>query len=578
MAMIHPLRLVAQLGERMGLVARISLVAVVISAVGAGVLCYFAINTIADFAENRAALGQKFLMGEFRAHLLPDGGEFIVRDGKMYAVRAGVNGGPPTELLLNDYTYGVDAIRKKHGSVATVFQGNVRIATNILDAQGQRAIGTKIDPGLIYDTVYTRKDTFVGSMMVAGNPLQARIEPLLDKSGNVIGALAAAYPRADYLMLREKAIEFLTMVAAIITGLLALIVFFVVRRQLRPLSRVGQSIEALANGDLEQSSNLGGRKDEIGAMARSVDVFRQALVEREVLSARDGEAQTLREARQQGIDREIASFRNTVNSAFGEMTQAINGMMTTSGRLNDVAHRAAGHSSAMTNSTRDTSSNVSTVAAAAEELSVSVQTISDRVQHSNAVVARASAVAGDTTTKISELAGAADKIGNVVNLIQAIAAQTNLLALNATIEAARAGEAGKGFAVVATEVKGLAAQTAKATEEIAAQISGIQSSTNDVVGAIDSIVATLGEIDQVSREIGVSVEEQGAATSEISRNAQSAASGTVALASDVKDVTATVSETEDAARSVRVAADALAGQATSLKSSIDGFLGRVAAA
>lgn len=364
-----------------------------------------------------------------------------------------------------------------------------------------------------------------------------------------------------------------------ISTLLTLVVgvLIVSRTVVRPLEALSAIMGRVVNGESAIEVAFTERTDEVGRMARSLDVFRQAMSDRAAFAERGSLAQKEREARQKTIDSEIAGFRAAVAESFSSMTQAIEGMMSTSGRLNDVSQRASNHSSAMANSTRDTSSNVSTVAAAAEELSVSVQTIAGSVQRSNVVVARASSVAGETTGKITALAGAADKIGSVVNLIQAIAAQTNLLALNATIEAARAGEAGKGFAVVAAEVKGLAAQTAKATEEISSQISGIQGSTNEVVSAIDSIVATLSEIDQVSREIGASVEEQGQATSEISRNAQSAATGTVSLAKDVDDVTATVGETEEAARSVRSAADSLAKQAHALKSSIDGFLQRVAA-
>ena len=408
---------------------------------------------------------------------------------------------------------------------------------------------------------------------IARQALNKEMDALAKRYDQLRGDLGNAVEAVYARMLFFIAFGVVSSLATIVVGML-----IVARTVVRPLERLSGVMGRVVDGETAIEVAYTDRGDEVGRMARSLDVFRKAMAERALFADKDNRQRQEREARQQAIEEQIARFREAVGGDFNQMSLAIDGMVTTAGQLNQVSLRASSHASSMAGSTRDTSSNVSTVAAAAEELSVSVQTISERVKHSNSVVSRASVVAGETTGKIGELASAADKIGNVVNLIQAIAAQTNLLALNATIEAARAGEAGKGFAVVASEVKSLASQTARATEEIAAQISGIQSSTNDVVSAIDSIVATLSEIDQVSREIGASVEEQGAATSEISRNAQSAAAGTVSLASDVDEVTTTVGETESAARSVRVASESLAGQAQRLKSAIDGFLNGVAAA
>ncbi len=253
-------------------------------------------------------------------------------------------------------------------------------------------------------------------------------------------------------------------------------------------------------------------------------------------------------------------------------------MDTTAKLLSGVASAAAGQATSAAAASEQCSSNVQNVAGAAEELTSSIKEIGKQVESATRVVRRAAELSRHSNGEIETLAGTAQKIGEVIGLIQAIAAQTNLLALNATIEAARAGEAGRGFAVVASEVKSLATQTAQATEEIGQQIAAIQDSTTKSVASMRTITSTMHEVDGFTTAIAAAVEEQGAATEEISRNVQMAAQGTGELTGNVAGVTGAIGKTSRAADEVLDASSKLGSQASALRDEVDRFLADVAAA
>ncbi len=265
-------------------------------------------------------------------------------------------------------------------------------------------------------------------------------------------------------------------------------------------------------------------------------------------------------------------FEQTIKGMVEIVASAATQLQSTARTMEGTANSTSQRATVVASAAEDASANVQTVAAAAEELSASIAEISCQVSQSTDTANGAVAEAEKTNDQVQGLAEAAQKIGEVVSLINDIASQTNLLALNATIEAARAGEAGKGFAVVASEVKNLANQTAKATEEISAQITGIQNATQDAVHAIQGIGSTIGEISESSSAIAAAVEEQGAATQEIARNVEQASSGTTEVTTNINEVTQQATETGNAASQVLEAAGELASQAEKLSTEVSSFL------
>ncbi|MFZ5789150.1 MAG: methyl-accepting chemotaxis protein [Pseudomonadota bacterium] len=346
----------------------------------------------------------------------------------------------------------------------------------------------------------------------------------------------------------------------------------------KPLARSIANLRQLADGDLSAEVFGTERKDEIGDIASALQVFKDTAVKAETMRAEQAKEQERKEARQRAIDGYIESFDESVTGLLGVLASAATEMRSTAESMSATAEETSRQATAVAAASEQASTNVQTVASAAEELANSITEIGRRVSESTRIANQAVNEATRTNAEVKGLAEAAEKIGNIVELINDIASQTNLLALNATIEAARAGEAGKGFAVVASEVKSLANQTAKATEEIANQINAMQSATNGAVGAIEGIGGTINKISEIATAIASAVEEQGAATQEIARNVQQAAAGTAEVSSNVAGVTQAASETGAASGQVRATAGELAKQAEVLRAEVDRFLDNIRAA
>jgi methyl-accepting chemotaxis protein len=346
----------------------------------------------------------------------------------------------------------------------------------------------------------------------------------------------------------------------------------------RPIGALTGAMRRLADGDTTQAAPGAERRDEIGEMARAVDVFRDNAIERHRLEEAARAEQEARAARQGNIEALLDGFRRDVTRMLESVGAQAERMQSTAGRLTGVADLSLSKTSAATSASRDASSNVQTVAAASEELAASIREIAARVEQTVRIVGEASDLAAQSNDKISGLAQSASRIGDVVKLINSIAEQTNLLALNATIEAARAGEAGRGFAVVAGEVKQLADQTGKATQEIASQIEGIQMATADAVNAIQEIARSMASVNEFTSSIAAAVEQQGAATAEISRNAQSAAEGTNAVAANMDGLVEVANESTTGAKEVATVAEEVRSANLALSEQVEGFLQRVAAA
>ena len=344
----------------------------------------------------------------------------------------------------------------------------------------------------------------------------------------------------------------------------------------RPIRDITAAMSALAAGRADVAFPGIERRDEIGAMAAALSVFREHALERERLTAERTQAQaSAQEEKRRMLNGLLERFEQNVSRSVQDVGGKAEGLARTAQGMSGHADRTRGQADEAALVTAEVTSSVQTVAAAAEELSASIGEISRQVAQSSQVTQLASREADRTNTTMKQLAETSARIGEVVNLINDIAAQTNLLALNATIEAARAGEAGKGFAVVANEVKHLASQTAKATEEISAQITAVQGATQEAVGAIGGIVTRIQEIHEIATAVASAVEEQSAATSEIARNVQQAASGTQQVANSIGGVNRSASETGSAANDVLGAARSLSEDAQRLKGVVDSFVASV---
>jgi methyl-accepting chemotaxis protein len=367
-----------------------------------------------------------------------------------------------------------------------------------------------------------------------------------------------------------------------ITSLIALVIavallYFALRvAAIRPLVAMTGAMAQLAGGELATAVPFPNRRDEIGEMARTVQVFKDAMIETNRLRADQLEAEQRRRLQSRTETNKLA---DDFEGAIGEIVETVSSSSTeleaSAGRLTATATRAQELATTVAAASEQASTNVQSVAASAEQMTSSVNEISRQVQESSRIANEAVGQARRTNDRVGELAQAASRIGAVVELINNIAGQTNLLALNATIEAARAGEAGRGFAVVASEVKALAEQTAKATGEIGQQITGIQAATQDSVNAIKEISDTIGRMSEISATIASAVEEQGAATEEISRNVQRAASGTTQVSANVTEVQRGASETGSASSQVLSAAQSLSHDSNRLKLEVGKFLSSI---
>ncbi|TCU65458.1 methyl-accepting chemotaxis protein [Bradyrhizobium sp. R2.2-H] len=371
----------------------------------------------------------------------------------------------------------------------------------------------------------------------------------------------------------------LAMGTLMLVGSALFVWLYVGRSILRRIGALHQSMQLLANGDLETDIYRSKyHNDEISVMANTLQVFRESMIEARALASEQDRDRIAKTERATRMEAKIAEFESTVRSALDNLAQSANSMQSTAQSMSNTADQSNALVNAVASAAEETSVNVQTVSAGTEQLSSSIQEISRQVVTSAEIAKKAVDEAGATDATVQSLADSASRISVVVDLIQTIASQTNLLALNATIEAARAGEAGRGFAVVASEVKSLASQTAKATDEIRTQIASMQSVTTSAVGAIQGIGRIIGEINDVTTTIAAAVEEQGAATREIARNIQHAAGGTSEVSSNIVGVSTASAEAGAAAGDVLSASDALRREADMLRGEIDAFLNDMRAA
>ncbi|WP_321502454.1 methyl-accepting chemotaxis protein [Breoghania sp.] len=455
-------------------------------------------------------------------------------------------------------------------------QSGYRLAVLRPTDDGYDVIGNTL-PETVSPTGLMNELTGEGSRIESGDYQITRLS-VGDYSGKPIAVALLAVDRSAYRAIALTAQLTGIALSGLLLAIVGLILYFANRSVLKPLKRVADDIVALAGGARDIEVQGTGRADEIGDMARAADIFRVNAIERERLEAEQGQSQKAREARQERIEQLIATFRASSQDLLSSVEATNRGLQSTAAGLESVAAASAEQASAAAEASGEAAGNVQTVASAAEELSSSISEISNQVVRTTEIVAQANSAAQSSNEKVAGLAHSAQKIGDVVSLIRDIAEQTNLLALNATIEAARAGEAGRGFAVVAAEVKELATQTSRATEEISTQIASIQAATEDTVNAIGAISGTMNEVNGYTSAIAAAVEQQGVATMEISRNIQNAAELTQTVVRNIGSLDEAVHETNQSAASMLTASGDATSKSATFREEIARFLKAVAAA
>src|SRR3984893_16208658 len=483
----------------------------------------------------------------------------IMRDGKSFAnVDVGAAFGKEF----------VDRAKQRFGIDLAVHWFDGKAVKRLSSTFGDGVVATQDELKSVFDGAALQRDATIG-----GHPAALYVGQVRNYAGQPVAVIEIIKDTTEAEAAATRAqLHLLLATLAILAGAV-LLAFLLGRGLSRPLAAITAVMNRLSSGDIEVTIPGGERKDELGTMAVAVDVFRRSMIEarsmRETQEASkqqvDREKKALQrdmadrfEADVKGVVTAVANATQDMQRVAGEITRSVNG----------TSERAAAAAAA----SEEASASVGTVAAATEELASSVAEIGRQVTHSSGVADGAVVKAGQTTEMVESLSAAGEKIGDVLRLIGAIASQTNLLALNATIEAARAGAAGRGFAVVASEVKELASQTAKATEEIAGQVTAIQSATGDCVIAIGGISDTIREISGIATTIAAAVEEQDLATREIARSVQQAAAGTSEVSLNVAGASQAADQSRVLADNVLVASGELSQHATALLESVDTFL------
>ncbi len=483
----------------------------------------------------------------------------IMRDGKSLGVAdVGVSFGKQF----------VDSAKQRFSVDLAVHRFDGKAFVRIASTLGDSSDVTQDELKSVFEGGTLRRDATLN-----GRPAALYLGQIRNYAGQAVAVIELVRDTTEYEAASASSQRNLVVGTIAILVAAALLAFLLGRGMSRPLTAITAVMNRLSSGDTEVTIPGGDRKDELGTMAGAVDVFRRNMIEARSLREAQEAAKQQAELEKKALQRQMADrFEADVKSVVGAVARATKDMQRVAVEITASVNGTSAQAAAAAAASEEASASVNTVAAATEELASSVAEIGRQVTHSSDVADAAVTKAGQTTEIVGSLAAASEKIGDVLRLIGAIASQTNLLALNATIEAARAGEAGRGFAVVASEVKALASQTAKATEEIAGQVTAIQSSTGNCAAAIGGISDTIRQISGIATTIAAAVEEQGSATREIARSVQQVAAGTSEVAVNVAGASQAAEQSRALADTVLVASSELSQHASTLFESVDTFL------
>jgi methyl-accepting chemotaxis protein len=483
----------------------------------------------------------------------------LMRDGKSVAV---------ADIGVSFGKQFVDSTKQRFGVDLAVYRFDGKTFTRISSTMGDSSEVAQDELKSVFDGGTLRRDA-----TLSGHPAALYVGQIKNYAGQPIAVIELVKDTTEYEAAAASSQRNLIFGAFAILAAAALLAFLLGRGMSRPLRAITDVMNRLSSGDTDVTIPGGNRKDELGSMAGAVDVFRRNMIEARTLRDAQEAVKLQTEEEKKTLQRQMADrFEADVKSVVGAVARATEDMQRAAVKITESVSGTSLQATAAAAASEEASASVNTVAAATEQLASSVAEIGRQVTHSSDVADAAVTKAGQTTEMVGSLAAASEKIGDVLRLIGAIASQTNLLALNATIEAARAGEAGRGFAVVASEVKNLASQTAKATEEIAGQVSAIQSSTSDCVAAIGGIGNTIREISGIAITIAAAVEQQGSATREIARSVQQVAAGTSEVAVNVAGASHAADQSRVLADTVLGASNQLNQHTAALFESVDTFL------
>jgi methyl-accepting chemotaxis protein len=555
--------------QRIPITTRITSVAILGTAIAAIAVGIIASLVVSSDWRQRTVTRHETNLAIVLDYLNPSRGAFSITDGKLL--------GGDFDIETNGNIV-LDRLRDRMGGVVvSVFRGDLRIATTVIDKEGKRAIGSRFTKGAIYDTVYTKGVRYTGDAVVLGIPFLLAYEPLRDSSGTIIGALGVGMPMNDYYDTINGLYLRTALATLVVILLLSVPTYLFVANGMAPLRRLSATIAEMARGNLEVAVSDTSCNDDIGQIARSIDNLRQSLAVGREAESRHQASERERDQKRQRIDTVTESFVKRIDGMVSVFDTAAARMRGNAEGLNELADHTVSRVAESVAAVEQSSSNMQTVATAAEELTASIGEINRQVTTSAEYIERAKSEANHTSDMVRGLAASVARIGDVVKLINDIAAQTNLLALNATIEAARAGDAGKGFAVVAGEVKNLANQTGKATDDIQQQIANVQSETDRTVGAIMQILGMINEIHGTTSAMVSGVHQQKAATEEIVASVHSASESARVTATNVAGVKRDSESAGKGAGEVLRAAQDLLAQSNGLHREISDFVRQVRA-